>query len=291
MTRLLGCFLLVSTMGFTPSVQAADALWDQVQNARRDGSLAPISAQAQHKARLLFRDLAREAAAGEISAHSRSRASGIGLHLRVEESRVLLWGRQEPHGLFVFRLGDAEEILLQAPHSFYDLGTGAIVAKLFERLPIRGAFFNSAHRYGGPGIAEEERPDPLPDLAHQAHSLFQAATLGSTEAVDSMRVVQIHGFATREGEAAVLTTGSALQPGHIEQALRTQLSGLFLELGPVVSAAARPELSGRKNVQGQVLSGRSPFLHLELSKATRDHLLEEPKILEDLGRLLLEVKP
>ena len=147
MTRLLGCFLLVSTMGFTPSVQAADALWDQVQNARRDGSLAPIGAEMQHKARLLFRDLAREAAVGEISTHSRTRASGIGLHLRMEEDRVLIWGRQAPHGLFVFRLGDAEEVLLQAPHSFYDLGTAAIVAKLFDSTREKHATSNSyGHR-------------------------------------------------------------------------------------------------------------------------------------------------
>ena len=181
--------------------------------------------------------------------------------------------------------------MLQAPHAFYDLGTGAIQSALFDQFPVRAAFFNSAHRYGGPGIAKEDRQKPTPDLAHRAHSLFQAATIGTAEAMDKPLFVQIHGFRTRNGESAVLSSGSALQPNHIYQGLQHQLNLILSDHGPVVSASARPELAALKNVQGRVLSSTSAFLHLELSKSTRDDLLENNALLAELGESLLAVTP
>ena len=104
-------------------------------------------------------------------------------------------------------------------------------------------------------------------------------------------MVQIHGFRSREGESAVLTAGAAQQPSHIETRLQTALRTLFSEWGPVLNASARPELAGRKNVQGQAISGNGVFVHLELSKATRDGLLKAPDQLLALHHALLEVQP
>jgi len=287
MTRLLALFLI-----FTGPALANDALWKQVQDARRDGELPTLTAEDQHLARVLFRDLSREVLVGQISPQIRTRASALGLHVRVEEEHVMVWGREAAHGLFVFRLGSATEAILQAPHSFYDLGSGQLVARLFDQMQCRAAFFNSAHRYGSPGLSPEERPDPPgPDLAHRADTLYQAATLGSSEALGGLTVIRIHGFKAREDESAVITTGSALQPSHISRSLHTQISSLFQDIGPVVTAAARPELAGRKNVQGRILSSQSPFIHLELAKDTRDQLIADDALLAELAAALQEVKP
>lgn len=276
---------------FSTNALGADTLWRQVENARRDGPIADLDAATQHAARLFFRDLTQDAAQGEISSLSRSRATALGLHLRVETGRVLLWGREFAHGLFVFRLGPAQELLLQAPHSFYDLGSGAIQASLFEQLPIRAAFFNSAHRYGGPGLKKQDRPKPAPDLAHRPHTLFQAATLGASEALRELVVIQIHGFQSRQGESVVLTAGSALQPARIQRQLHHQLQSLFGEIGPVVTGAARPELAATTNLQGQILSSESAFLHVELSRPTREKLLDDPALLAAFGQSILAVRP
>lgn len=274
-----------------PNAWGSEDLWEQVQNARRDGPITDVSSQTQHDARMFFRSLTQEATSGTVSLRSRQVAASIGLHIRVEEDRVLVWGRDTAHGLFVFRLGPAQDLVLQAPHAFYDLGTGAIQSALFEQMPVRAAFFNSAHRYGGPGIAKEDRQKPTPDLAHRAHTLFQAATIGTAEAMDKPLIVQIHGFRARGGESAVLSSGSALQPHRIYQSLQHQLNLILSDHGPVVSASARPELAALKNVQGRVLSSNSAFLHLELSKSTRDALLEDKALLAELGLSLLAVKP
>jgi hypothetical protein len=269
----------------------ADALWQQVENARRDGPIADVNAATQHAARVFFRVLAQEAAKDRLSPKSRSRASALGLHLRVEGDRVLLWGRDEPHGLFVFRLGPAREILLQAPHSFYDLGSGDIQSRLFDALPVRAAFFNSAHRYGGPGLKKEDRLTPSPDLAHRPHTLFQAATLGLSEALNDLVVIQVHGFRSRQGESVVLTAGSALQPARLERSLHHRLQSIFSPIGPVVTGAARPELAATGNLQGQILSSQSAFLHVELSKTARENLLSDPSLMAAFGQSLLAVQP
>jgi hypothetical protein len=276
---------------FSTSALGADTLWQQVENARRDGPIADVDAATQHTARLFFRDLTQESAQGQLSPLSRNRASALGLHLRVESDRVFVWGRDAAHGLFVFRLGTAQELLLQAPHSFYDLGSGAIQASLFEQLPIRAAFFNSAHRYGGPGIKQEDRPDPAPDLAHRPHTLFQAATLGTSEALKDLVVIQLHGFRSRQGESVVLTPGAALQPIGIQRKFQQEIQNLFGEIGPVVTGAARPELAATTNLQGQILSSKSAFLHLELSKPAREQLLGDPALLSAFGQSLLAVHP
>jgi hypothetical protein len=269
----------------------SDVLWQQVQNARRDGPVADVNASTQHSARVFFRELAQETANNRLSPQTRSRATALGLHLRTEDDRVLLWGRDEPHGLYVFRLGPAREILLQAPHSFYDLGSGAIQSRLFEELPVRAAFFNSAHRYGGPGLKKEERLTPSPDLAHRPHTLFQAATLGLSEALNDLVVIQLHGFRSRQGESVVITAGSALQPTQIERSLHHRLQSVFGEIGPVVTGAARPELAATGNLQGQILSSQSAFLHLELSKPAREKLLADASLMAALGQSILAVQP
>lgn len=274
-----------------PSAWASEDLWKQVQNSRRDGPIADVSAKTQHDARIFFRELVQEVTKGSVSLRLRQQAVSIGLHIRVEDDRVLLWGREAAHGLFVFRLGAARDLVLQAPHAFYDLGSGLIQSRLFDQFPVRAAFFNSAHRYGGPGIAKEDRQKPTPDLAHRAHSLFQAATIGTAEAMDNPLIVQIHGFRSRNGESAVLSSGPALQPNQIFQGLQHRLNLILSDHGPVVSAAARPELAALSNVQGRILSSTSAFLHLELSKPARDDLLADNALLNKLGESLLAVRP
>lgn len=282
-------FRLLFLSLFTYSATAATPLWDLVENARRDGGqLVDLTPADQHRARQFFHQVFVEAEQGVVSIQTRADASALGLHIRIEEDRILVWGRDASMGLYVIRTGAAQSAVLQAPHSFYDLGTGALTSTLFEDGPWRAAFFNTTHRYGGPGLAEEERPAALPDLAHRPYSLFQSATFGALDALNDPIVAQIHGFRSREGEAAVLTSGAAQQPSRHQVSVQGSLRELLQEWGPVVNASARPDLAGRKNVQGRALSGNAIFLHLELSKSVRDGLLQDREQLAAVGSALLE---
>ena len=161
---ILSLLLLLS---IAPTASANTPVWELVQNARRDTPvLHELSPADQHRARLLFRGLLQAAEGSEIPARLREQATGLGLHIRIEEDRVLVWGRENSVGLYVIRLGPALPAILQAPHSFYDLGSGKLTSALFEAGTWRAAYFNSGHRYGRPGLAVEERPDPNPDVAH-----------------------------------------------------------------------------------------------------------------------------
>jgi len=263
-------------------------VWDKVQNARRDSPVTALSIESQHQSKGFFKDILLAAQQGEIGPTLRTRASKLGLHLRIEANIAFLWERSGSGGLYVIRLGEAENILLQAPHSFFDLGTGQLVSTMFENGPFRAAFFNTTHRYGKAGLAPEERPADPPDLAHLSDTRFQAATLGASEAYRDLTVIQLHGFRSRDGEAAVVTTGSALQPAHLLTELRTLLTELMGEIGPILTGSARPELAAKRNAQGRLLSSRSQFFHVELSKPARDALLSDSALLDRLSELLVE---
>lgn len=286
---MLSSLLLLSVL---PSVSAEVPVWDLVQSARRDAlELVELNAEEQHSARQFFQRVLRSAESGELLPGIREEATALGLHLRVEENRLLLWGREDSLGLYVIRLGPAKAALLQAPHSFYDLGSGQLTSRLFESGEWRAAYFNTGHRYGGPGLSPDQRPDPTPDLAHNPFTMYQAATLAAVDALPEPLVVQVHGFRSREGESAVITPGSALQPSRIHLTVQSQLASVLQEWGPVLGAAARPELAGRRNVQGRVLSGDAHFLHLELSKSSRDGLNADEARRIELSEILLGVLP
>ena len=286
---MLSSLLLLS---LTPGVSAETPVWELVQNARRDSlELEELTASEQHRARLFFHRLLGSAESDSIPSTLREEAVALGLHIRIEEDRILVWGREASLGLYVIRRGAAQPAILQSPHSFYDLGSGRLTSTLFETGKWRAAYFNTGHRYGKPGLTAAQRPDPPPDLAHNPYTLFQAATVAAIDALPEPVVVQIHGFRSRSGEAAVLTPGAALQPSNIHMTLQSRIAPILHEWGPVLGAAARPDLAGRRNVQGRVLSGKARFLHLELSKTARDGLLSDEPRLAELNAALLEAHP
>ncbi len=265
----------------------ADNLWSTVDKARRDAPFSDLSPGDRLDTQSLMMDLFAVAPSGEVPADLVTRAAHLGLHLRVEEDQVLLWGAKDvPQGVFVVRLGAAPALVLEAPHAWFDQDTGRLVAALFESGAARGAFFNQGHRFGGPGGEESEAVPP--DVAHRPASLFQAATLGAARGLSNPLVVQIHGFAPREGQSVVVSAGSALQPSRIEQELMAALQGVMGDIGPVVDGATLPELAGTKNIQGRGLSSTAAFLHLELSPSARAALLgEEPRRIAFSSALLL----
>ncbi|HGG57634.1 MAG TPA: hypothetical protein ENK31_07555, partial [Nannocystis exedens] len=134
------------------------------------------------------------------------------LGLELEEWRVegvTLWVLIEPKarrrgaGIYLFRrdaavAGDRPLRLLQAPHSYYDTGTGRLALMLL----VRGSadarpdvlFANSMHRYGRPGGDVPVLPVPT-DLSHNPDHLFSAMTDALARTHGRVQVVQLHGFA------------------------------------------------------------------------------------------------
>jgi hypothetical protein len=184
-------------------------------------------------------------------------------------------------GAYAFRTGPATSDVVQAPHEYYDLGTGPLAAELFACAPEgrrpRAFATNTAHRYRGlPGEKEGEGEHPA-DVAHNPDHLFQVVTDALARTYPGVRVVQLHGFAeqkhpVRAGVTAVVSAGSGTPSRWSRQVLG--------RLSPVLGDGVRlyPEqtrwLGGTRNAQARLLQAypRSRFLHLELSPRVRKDL-------------------
>jgi hypothetical protein len=198
-----------------------------------------------------------------------ARAAGLVLAVARDEAGVL-WvlrepdGRRSGDGFYAFRAGGAP-LCIQAPHTFFDEGTGEIALALFARLKAGGLFVNTVHRY-----AEGDRAD----VAHAEKTLFAAANHGLLDA-GRWPIVQVHGFGPGQGlpaeVKAVVADGLSARPAaapavHLRAALAAALGAgsvrLFGDDATVLGATT--------NVEGKAArTAGAVFLHIEMSAATR----------------------
>ncbi len=176
-------------------------------------------------------------------------------------------------GLYVLRCGPALPLVVQAPHSFYDTGTGDLARKVFLEGRARAAFWNTVHRYKSePGERREDRVHPA-DVAHEPGNLFQAATIGAAAGLRTLRVAQLHGFSERQSIPfdVVLSSGEASRKA---LPVKTRLAPLGVI---ALHGVDTEELGATTNVQGRALNQSLPgqFLHLELSAQARKVLRED----------------
>lgn len=188
----------------------------------------------------------------------------------------------------------ATPLLVEAPHTYFDAGTLPIALGIFTELNARALLINTVHRAlgGDPTLDEDDearaevarsRRAPA-DLAHAHPSFYLTAHQVLTTA--GALTVQLHGY--RDGAAGsahvvVSAAGSRAPTKGVAAALR--------ELWPGDAVASYPEqvrvLGGTTNVQARE-SRRlgAPFLHLELSRSTRQALTADPGLLRRFARAL-----
>lgn len=242
-------------------------------------------------------------------------AAAAGLQLEVWKlGGQTYWALLEPSdrvrgaGAYVFRVAPPEggpTILLQAPHEFFDMGTGRIAAELFFEPPPgarpRALFTNTIHRYQlAPGNKQKRRHNPA-DVAHNPQHAFSVATEAFALAAGGARVIQIHGFGARTDDddggepgsvAAVISAGDEAGSSPLTAALA---QALVSEYGPEVKRF--PEdvrfLGATTNVQGRLLRRieGSEFVHLEMSSELRKKLLASAQLRRRLAGILFNTQP
>lgn len=195
-------------------------------------------------------------------------------------------------GTYVFRAGPAggagPALVVQAPHAYFERGTGALAAAIMFEADARAPaalMTNSLHRYRQASGERRRRADNPADVCHNPAPLFQHATMAMVDA-GAVVVVQIHGFAataTRFGPGPapgiVVSAGRRDSSSAVSTAVARALSGVF------GAAAVRryPEeirvLGGTTNVQARALRRRAgaAFVHLELSPSMRRRLLADAR--------------
>jgi hypothetical protein len=275
-----------------PDVALAETLWDRVQSHRVDEGYADLPVQHRLELLDLYRSLVAWAPLGAVPDDAEARASSLGLRLERSGDLLLVLPARavaKGHGLCALRLGPGQgELILQAPHAWSDLHSGAITAALFEAGTGRAACFNTAHRRtASEGDLMGASPWLGADLAHRPASGFQAATLGLVSGLHDPLIVQVHGFGSGHGSfSAVISDGASFQPARLVQRAMTALDPSFSAYGLLADGAMVPQLAATTNAQSRATATDARFLHLELSLPLREHLLTSETARDQLGETL-----
>jgi hypothetical protein len=214
--------------------------------------------------------------------------------------------RRRGTGAYIVRVGvaDGDErpaILLEAPHSDFDQGTGEIAGELFFHPPAgkrpRALFMNTMHRYQIEPGRKQKRPDSPADVAHNPDHMYNAATDAAAAKLGDVVVIQIHGFADSiddsedaalpAGTLMVVSAGDKRGSSPLSSAIAAALRGAFgdgVRRFPEESRA----LGATTNAQNRTLAARpgARFIHVESSAEMRKELRASPKKLETFGRIL-----
>ena len=273
--------------------QVEDRIWGAGPKAT---FAATTSAEHEMLERVVPRllDAARADANANVAAMAAD-ADAAGFRLErwsVDGDRYLALVEKQVHGAgaYVFRVGPREDgptILLEAPHNFFDLGTGRLAAEIFftprgENLArARALFTNTIHRYQlSPGDKKKRAHNPA-DIAHEPEHAFSIATIAFARAAGATNVIQLHGFGSRsddEGDGELGEIGAVVSAGRREGS--SPLSALIAEkLSTMFDGVKRfPEdakvLGATTNAQGKLLRDvkGAAFVHVELSSAVRKQL-------------------
>lgn len=239
---------------------------------------APPEEAQLARLRALAAEVVRGLAPGAPPDSLREKVAAAGLELQTSQDAAgALWvlreppGRREGAGLYAFRPG-GRPVCLQAPHTFFDEGTGPIALAVFADLRASCLFVNTVHRHA-PSAAGEG----LADAAHAERTAFRAVTQGMLDAA-RWPVVQIHGFAPRQGlgrgVAAVVSDGTSRRPdGSPAARLRSALARRLSPGRVLLYGVDTRELGATANVVGaDVRRAGGVFLHVELARDARRRL-------------------
>lgn len=243
--------------------------------ANEDASLAPLLEQTRSDAyrapTAAEADAWRAAFRALLGAGETAPLEVLGMTVAATSGAVIVreGAERSGRGLHALRIGATEPLLVQAPHQFADLHTGAILAALFDAGLVPAAAFNTVHRYSDVGDKA--------DLTHAGTSVLRAASLAFADVHPGARIVQLHGYATEKREGAARASDAILSagiPGSGDD-VPAVAACLAEALGLTVLVYGRDttELGATRNVVGQaVRPAGARFIHIEMNLPLRERL-------------------
>ncbi|MCB1153998.1 MAG: hypothetical protein H6684_03805 [Deltaproteobacteria bacterium] len=201
----------------------------------------------------------------------------------------------EGRGAYLFRRNTPRPsaLVLMAPHSFFDQGTGRIAVKVFWEGRADALLVNTAHRYTG---ARKDKVDVRgSDFAHDDQNYYFVVYEELIDAYPSGLVVQLHGFdgglkKEKRGGTDVVVSGGTSRGTHGEfgreaaQILTDALPGLKVH----AYGDGAKTLGGVHNVHGKDLRDKPnwSFLHLEMNENARHRLRQDDDLRKRLAAAL-----
>lgn len=198
------------------------------------------------------------------------------------ENYVRNFNSMNQNGTLITNLSNTSaNIFIQAPHSFYDIGTKKIAADLSNELNATAFFYNSVHRkHIDLGKAKGLSENPLLKLS-----------LDFTKKYENSKLVQLHGFSKKkhsslknEGFDAVISNGSKKPDAYVTQL--TQCLNKALPFKFALYGKETQKLGGTKNIVKKYCHKNCQFVHLEFSKQLRDYMKENSNSISQLAACL-----
>ncbi len=261
------------------AIPSLDAVYADARRHDRAGfRFTPPDAARLARLRALAADIVRALGPGSPPPALRDRAAADGLDLALaRDAAGDVWvlresaGRREGTGLYAFR-PEGAPICVQAPHTFFDEGTGPIALAVFADVKGACLFVNTVHRH-----APSSGGEFLADVAHADRTAFRAVTQGMLESA-RWSIVQLHGFGERDDvgrdvAAVVSDGGSARCKGSPAARLRHALARRLAPGRVLLHGVDTRALGGTTNIIGaDTRRAGGLFLHIELSAAARRRL-------------------
>jgi len=191
-------------------------------------------------------------------------------------------GLRRGTGILVLARQARRELLIEAPHTFFDEGTLELAVRSFVALGARALLVNSTPRTGGPtqggSLTKQERAQSVrsgqapADVAHLEDSCFNRAHLELLGCLPHPLTLQWHGFRDELAPGVQVAISLADTPGELAP-LVSQLEALLGEGSVKIASTELKRLGATGNRQGQACRERGvPFVHLELSAQLRKQL-------------------
>ncbi|MCA9701288.1 MAG: hypothetical protein KC431_27445, partial [Myxococcales bacterium] len=241
----------------------------------------------------------RRAEVGELTARDQRRVSAwlkaldlelLGIELGGSSVRVWLLreagNTRRGLGAYLIRRGElaprGDELLLQAPHSFFDKHTGKLALDLFLRTSTavhgpRALFVNNVHRYRREDGSKGKRTggDNPADAAHAVdHPLARVSARLLRKR--PLQLIQLHGFAAELVDPDAIVSAGTDEPSRASLAVQRGMQRALPELRIAQYGVEADRLGGTGNIQGAAArDARRCFVHVELADRLRERLMED----------------
>ncbi len=190
----------------------------------------------------------------------------------------------------------AAALVVQTPHSFYDLNTMAEGVVVFETVGARALLSSGTHRCGSDteagcsgstsSCSAGSAPYRISDMAHTEESMFQAMHEALADGLPGTSSISLHGF-TQSGASVSDGTTQATSPTSLSAQLTDALTAALpaeniTSCNDYGAANHDVRLCGTTNAQGRYLNGSADpcgtaasaasgrFIHLEQNLVLRN---------------------
>jgi hypothetical protein len=273
--HLWNCGIMVVVMLCEPAQGlAAPSLMQLWKEATRGGLYHPPSKDALREADSLFvRTLRQQEGQDELQQAWATLGMEL-VSLGDKEGELWVIREQSSHktgrGIYAVRVGKAQSLAIQAPHSGADRYTGEIALRLLQEGKAKAGAWRTV-------------PRSKADLAHLEGTYFQAFTRAFAQVFPTGQIIQLHGFEQekRVGRSAgdaeiVLSDGTTTPPPRLTQVANCWKRELSVVVKRYPDEAK--DLGATNNAQARLLHslGHSGFLHVEMSEGIRAQLQKDP---------------